>query len=98
MASKGIVIGFNVRADATARKLADSEGIDIRYYSIIYDVIDDVKAALSGLLTPDVREQIMVWRKLERYLGLQNLVILRAVWSRRVLLNVITQYVFYVRM
>ena len=59
MASKGIVIGFNVRADATARKLADSEGIDIRYYSIIYDVIDDVKAALSGLLTPDVREQII---------------------------------------
>ncbi len=59
MASKGIVIGFNVRADATARKVADSEGIDIRYYSIIYDVIDDVKAALSGLLTPDVREQII---------------------------------------
>ena len=59
MASKGIVIGFNVRADASARKIADSEGIDIRYYSIIYDVIDDVKAALSGLLTPDVREQII---------------------------------------
>jgi len=59
MASKGIVIGFNVRADATARKLADSEGIDLRYYSIIYDVIDDVKAALSGLLTPDVREEII---------------------------------------
>jgi len=59
MTSKGIVIGFNVRADASARKLADSEGIDLRYYSIIYDVIDDVKAALSGLLTPDVREQII---------------------------------------
>ena len=58
MASKGIVIGFNVRADASARKLVDSEGIDLRYYSIIYDVIDDVKAALSGLLTPDVREEI----------------------------------------
>ena len=59
MASKGIVIGFNVRADASARKLVDSEGIDLRYYSIIYDVIDDVKAALSGLLTPDIREQII---------------------------------------
>jgi len=59
MASTGIVIGFNVRADASARKLADAEGIDIRYYSIIYDVIDDVKAALSGLLTPDIREQII---------------------------------------
>ena len=59
MASTGIVIGFNVRADASARKLADAEGIDIRYYSIIYDVIDDVKAALSGLLTPEIREQII---------------------------------------
>ena len=59
MASSGIVIGFNVRADTGARKLADIEGIDLRYYSIIYDVIDDVKAALSGLLSPDVREQII---------------------------------------
>ena len=59
MASTGIVIGFNVRADASARKLADAEGIDIRYYSIIYDVIDDVKSALSGLLTPDIREEII---------------------------------------
>ena len=58
MASKAVVIGFNVRADASARKLVDSEGIDLRYYSIIYDVIDDVKAALSGMLSPDVREQI----------------------------------------
>lgn len=59
MASSGIVIGFNVRADASARKLVDSEGIDLRYYSIIYDVIDDVKAALSGLLSPEIREQII---------------------------------------
>ena len=59
MASTGIVVGFNVRADASARKLADAEGIDIRYYSIIYDVFDDVKAALSGLLTPEIREQII---------------------------------------
>jgi translation initiation factor IF-2 len=58
MASKAVVIGFNVRADASARKLIDAEGIDLRYYSIIYDVIDDVKAALSGMLSPDVREQI----------------------------------------
>lgn len=58
MASRAVVIGFNVRADASARKLIDSEGIDLRYYSIIYDVIDDVKAALSGMLSPDVREQI----------------------------------------
>ena len=58
MTSSGIVIGFNVRADASARKLVDAEGIDLRYYSIIYDVIDDVKAALSGLLSPEIREQI----------------------------------------
>jgi len=58
MASASVVIGFNVRADASARKLIDAEGIDLRYYSIIYDVIDDVKAAMSGLLSPEVREQI----------------------------------------
>jgi translation initiation factor IF-2 len=58
MASSSVVIGFNVRADASARKLIDAEGIDLRYYSIIYDVIDDVKAAMSGLLSAEVREQI----------------------------------------
>ncbi len=58
MASSGVVMGFNVRADASARKLIDAEGIDIRYYSIIYDLIDDVKAALSGMLSPEIREQI----------------------------------------
>ena len=59
MASSGIVIGFNVRADASARRLVDAEGIDLRYYSIIYDVTDDVKAAISGLLSPEIREQII---------------------------------------
>jgi len=59
MASKGVVIGFNVRADSSARKLIDEEGIDLRYYSVIYDVIDDVKAAINGLLAPEIREQII---------------------------------------
>ena len=59
MAASGMVIGFNVRADASARKLVAAEGIDLRYYSIIYDVIDDIKAALSGLLSPEIREQII---------------------------------------
>lgn len=59
MASKGIVIGFNVRADVSARKLVDEEGIDLRYYSVIYDVIDDVKMAINGLLPPEIREQIV---------------------------------------
>ena len=59
LASKGMVIGFNVRADASARKLVDEEGIDLRYYSVIYDVIDDVKSVLSGMLEPEIREQII---------------------------------------
>ncbi len=58
-ASKAVVIGFNVRADASARKIADEEEIEIRYYSIIYDLIDDVKAAMSGMLTPELREEII---------------------------------------
>ncbi|WP_375592335.1 translation initiation factor IF-2 [Chitiniphilus eburneus] len=59
LASKAVVVGFNVRADSAARKLAESEGVDIRYYNIIYDVVDDVKAALSGMLAPEKREQII---------------------------------------
>ncbi|KPC52951.1 translation initiation factor IF-2 [Amantichitinum ursilacus] len=59
LASKAVVVGFNVRADAAARKLAEAEGVDIRYYNIIYDVVDDVKAALSGMLAPEKREQII---------------------------------------
>ncbi len=59
MASKAVIIGFNVRADATARKLVDEEGLELRYYSVIYDLVDDVKQAISGLLSPEVREQIV---------------------------------------
>jgi translation initiation factor IF-2 len=59
VASKAVIIGFNTRADASARKLAEANGIDIRYYSIIYDAIDEVKAALSGMLAPEKREQAL---------------------------------------
>ena len=59
MASQAVLLGFNIRADATAKRLADSEGIDIRYYSIIYNLLDDVKAAMSGLLSPELREEIV---------------------------------------
>ncbi|SMC19335.1 translation initiation factor IF-2 [Andreprevotia lacus DSM 23236] len=59
LASKAVVVGFNVRADAAARKLAEAEGVDIRYYNIIYDVVDDVRAALTGMLAPEKREQII---------------------------------------
>lgn len=57
--SNAIIIGFNVRADASARRLIEDKGIDLRYYSIIYEVIDDVKQAISGLLSPEIREQIV---------------------------------------
>ena len=57
--AKAIIIGFNVRADAAARGAIKESGVDIRYYSIIYEAIDDIKAAASGLLTPEVREQIV---------------------------------------
>ncbi len=56
LASKAVVIGFNVRADVAARKLAESSGVDIRYYNIIYDAVDEVKAALSGMLSPEKKE------------------------------------------
>ena len=59
LASKAIVIGFNTRADAAARKLAESAGVDIRYYNIIYAMVDEIRAALSGMLAPEKRESIM---------------------------------------
>ena len=59
LASKAVIIGFNVRADASARKLAESSGIDIRYYNIIYDAIDEIKAAMSGMLSPEKREHAL---------------------------------------
>jgi len=58
IASQAIVIGFNVRADAAARQIASSEAVDLRYYSIIYTLLDEVKSALSGLLTPTRQEKI----------------------------------------
>ncbi len=59
IASKAIVIGFNVRADAGARKLAEHNGVDIHYYNIIYDAVDELKAAMSGMLAPEKREEII---------------------------------------
>ncbi|MBC3831004.1 translation initiation factor IF-2 [Undibacterium amnicola] len=59
VASKAVIIGFNTRADASARKLAESNGVDIRYYNIIYDAVDEIKSALSGMLAPEKRETII---------------------------------------
>ncbi len=59
LASKAVLIGFNVRADAQARKLAETMGVDLRYYNIIYEAVDEVKAALSGMLAPEKRETVI---------------------------------------
>jgi translation initiation factor IF-2 len=59
MASRAVIIGFNTRADATARKLIESAGIQVRYYNIIYDAVEDVKAALTGMLAPERKESVL---------------------------------------
>jgi translation initiation factor IF-2 len=59
LASGAVVIGFNTRADAIARKLAESSGVQLRYYNIIYEVVDEIKAALSGMLAPERKEEIL---------------------------------------
>ncbi len=59
LASQGIIIGFNVRADAGARRLIESQGVGVHYYSVIYDAVDEIKAAISGMLKPEIKEQIV---------------------------------------
>ncbi|HTQ76648.1 MAG TPA: translation initiation factor IF-2 [Burkholderiales bacterium] len=59
MASRAVIVGFNTRADATARKLIESSGVDVRYYNVIYDAVEEIKAALSGLLAPERKEQVL---------------------------------------
>ncbi|AMO24990.1 translation initiation factor IF-2 [Ramlibacter solisilvae] len=59
IASKAVIVGFNVRADSGARKLAEGNGIDIRYYNIIYDAVDELKSAMSGMLAPEKREEVI---------------------------------------
>ena len=58
-ASNAIIIGFNVRADATARRLIENEGVDVHYYNVIYDVVDEVKAAMSGMLAPEIKQEVI---------------------------------------
>jgi translation initiation factor IF-2 len=59
LASKAVIIGFNTRADAAARKLIESAGVDVRYYNIIYEAVDEIKAALAGMLAPEAREHVI---------------------------------------
>jgi len=66
VASKALVFGFNVRANATARTTANQKGVEIRYYSVIYDLVDDVKAAASGLLSAEVREKFIGYAQIKQ--------------------------------
>ena len=59
MAARAVIIGFNTRAEATARKLAEGAGIQVKYYNIIYEAVDEIKAALSGMLAPEKKEQVI---------------------------------------
>jgi translation initiation factor IF-2 len=59
LTSRATIFGFNVRADATAKKIIEREGLDVRYYSVIYELLDDIKQVLSGMLAPEIREEIL---------------------------------------
>lgn len=71
-ASKAIVIGFNVRANPTAREMAKRDGVDIRYYSIVYDVADDMKLAVEGLLAPELKEKILGYAEIRQVIAISK--------------------------
>ena len=71
-ASRAVVVGFNVRANTQAKQAADSQGIEIRYYSIIYDLVDDVKAAMSGLLAPTIRENFLGYAAIKQVFNISK--------------------------
>ena len=70
-ASNAIIIGFNVRPDATAKEIADREGVDVRLYRVIYNAIEDVEAAMKGMLDPVFEEKYSVMQRFVRHLRLQ---------------------------
>jgi translation initiation factor IF-2 len=71
-ASKAVVIGFNVRANAQAKQAADAQGVEIRYYNIIYDLVDEVKAAMSGLLAPTKREVFLGYASIKQVFNISK--------------------------
>ncbi len=71
-ASKAIIIGFNVRANPTAREMAKRDGVDIRYYSIVYDVADDMKQAVAGLLEPELKEKILGYAEIRQVISISK--------------------------
>lgn len=84
LASNAVLFGFNVRADAGARKIVEQEGLDMRYYNVIYDIIEDVKKALTGMLGSDVRENILALPKYVTCSVRRSSAPSLAVWSSRV--------------
>lgn len=85
-ASGAPVIGFNVRANASARNTANQKGVEIRYYSVIYDLVDDVKAAASGLLSAEVRENFIGYSEIREVFKVSGVGKVAAVWLQKVLL------------
>lgn len=96
-ASNAIILGFNVRADATARRAVETENLDLRYYSIIYQLIDEVKQAMGGMLAPEFKQEIIGLAEVRDVFKSPNLALSRVVWLLKVLLSVITLFVYYVR-
>lgn len=82
-ASNAIVLGFNVRADASARRIIENENIDLRYYSIIYELLNEIKAAMSGMLQPEFKRNYQFGRD-TTYSVIRNSVRLQVVWSPKV--------------
>ena len=79
-ASNAIMVGFNVRADASARRIIEAENIDLRYYSIIYELLNDVKAAMSGMLQPEFKQEIIGLAEVRDVSNIRNLVQSQVVW------------------
>ena len=90
-ASSAIIVGFNVRADAPARRVIETEGVDLHYYSVIYDLIDDVKKAMSGLLRLKFSSALSVWLKYVMSSSILSTAQLQAVWLPKVPLSVLPQ-------
>ena len=83
VASGAVVLGFNVRADASSKKIIEQEGLDLRYYSVIYELLDDLKDALSGMLAPNCAKKLWVSPVRDVFRS-PSLVPWRAAWSRKV--------------
>ena len=83
LASKAVVIGFNVRADSASKRIIRQESLDLRYYGVIYELLDDIKQVMSGMLAPELREKSSASPRCARCSGRRSSVPLPAAWSSR---------------